>query len=353
VSLTRRGRVVVILVAFVLILGGIGAALAMSGSTDPVSNALRSLAGQKSTTPPPPPPCPLTGLPPAGGKPVPHRPVLAVKVENTTAAYPLAGLDRADIVYEELVEGGITRFMALFQCQDSLRVGPVRSARTTDPRVLRPLNAHPLIAYSGGQLAVVNMVNNDGLIGLTETNAPTAFHRDPARVAPHNLFVNTAAAYAAAGKPGKKQPAPSALFNYSALVPRGKKLRSVSIKFSYSVYADWSWLNGKWTRMYNGAPMKLEDGTPITADNVIIQQVVVTQGTLVDVLGNPSPEVTLLGSGKAWLLRNGELIPGKWSRGTYRKTTTFVTNKGARFVLRPGTTWVELAPKGQPITFTR
>ena len=350
-SLTRRGRVSVTIAIVIALLGVVSVALAMSGSHDPITSALKRITGQSPSAPPT--PCPLTGVAPQGGKGVPRRPVLAVKVENTSAAYPLAGLDKADIVYEELVEGGITRFMAIYQCQDSPRVGPVRSARTTDPHVLRPYDRHALIAYSGGQSAVVNLLNAMGLIGLTETSAPAVFHRDPARAVPHNLFVSTQAAYQAGKKATRKEGAPRSVFTYSSTVPKGKKIRSVTIQFSFSATATWSWSGGHWVRMLDSAPMKLESGTPISADNVIIQQVVVSQGSLVDVLGNPSPEVALVGTGKVWLLRDGEMIAGTWLRNSMTGRTAFKTAKGVRLHLKPGVTWVELMPKGERATFTK
>ena len=92
--------------------------------------------------------------------------------------------------------------------------------------------------------------------------------------------------------------------------------------------------------------MKLEDGAPIATDNVVIQQVRTTQSTLHDVLGYPSPEVAMIGSGKAWVLRNGRLITGRWSRATLRDATTFTTRSGDPIALQPGTAYVELAPTG-------
>ncbi len=352
-SLTRRGRMAVSVVVALALFAGVGAAIAIGGSHNPVAKAFQRLTGNStSASPTPPAPCPLTGAAPKGGGTVPRRPALAVKVENTAAAYPLAGLDKADIVYEELVEGGITRFMAVFQCQDSKRVGPVRSARTTDPGILRQFDKHSPIAYSGGQKAVVNLLNAMGLIGLTETSTPAAFHRDPARAAPHNLFVNTQAAFSAGRKRSSKG-LPSAVFAYSDAPVGGKHVRSVSIQFSFSAFADWSWMGGKWVRMSGGAPMKLEDGTMISASNVLIQQVVVTQGSLVDVLGNHSPEVTLIGTGRAWLLRDGRVIQGVWERAGYGSQTAFVAKGHGRMTLAPGVTWVELSPKGEPVTFKK
>jgi hypothetical protein len=100
--------------------------------------------------------------------------------------------------------------------------------------------------------------------------------------------------------------------------------------------------------------MTLEDGDPIVADNIVIQQVKTTESDITDVAGYPSPEVTVTGSGKAWLLRNGKVITGTWERGSEGDVTTFHTKKGDDFHLEPGTTFVELAPTGMftaPVTF--
>ncbi len=349
-ALTRRGRMALTIGAVVTLVVAVAVGFALSGSKNPVSAAIDRLTGNSTA---PPAPCPLTGLAPRGGKAVPHRPVLAVKVENTSAAYPLAGLDRADVVYEELVEGGITRFMALYQCQDSTRVGPVRSARTTDPGVLVQYGAHPLLAYSGGQLAVVNLVNHSGVIGLTETTAGGALKRDGARVAPHNLFGNTRSLYAAAKRSSKNEGAPDPVFSFGSGVQKGKTVRSAQIEFSSGSTAAWSWSGGRWVRLLDGAPMRLDGGVSVEADNVLIQQVVVVPGKLVDVLGNRSPDVTLTGTGKAWLLRDGKLVTGTWQRTALGDTTVFRTRAGDAFELKPGTTWVALAPKGMPVTFSK
>ena len=351
-ALTRRGKIVVSVTgALVLVTVG-GIALALTGhAPSALQRAVDNVTGQTHT---PAPTCPLTGKPAPGGK-VPNRPVLAVKVENTPDAYPLAGLQNADVVYEELVEGGITRFMALYQCKDAARVGPVRSARTTDPKVLIQYDAHPLIAYSGGQLAVVHAVERAGLVSYDETTGGDAFWRDQERVEPHNLFVSTARLRAkAAGRTAHAGP-PRRLLPFDAHPPAGKHVSTVSMAFSSSVTATWRWdgSSGRWQRMLDGAPMDLDSGQPITATNVVIQQVEVTEGNLVDVLGYHSPEVTLTGEGKAWILRDGVLIAGRWTRPVLGAVTKFVTKGGDVIPLAPGNTWIELVAKGTPPTVTK
>jgi DUF3048 family protein len=351
VALTRRGRVVISVTGALALLMVGGIALALTGHAPSViQRAVDKVTGQEHT---PPPTCPLTGKPAPGGE-VPNRPVIAVKVENTPDAYPLAGLQNADVVYEELVEGGITRFMALYQCKDATRVGPVRSVRTTDPTVLIQYDAHPVIAYSGGALAVVNAVESAGLVIFDETTGGDAFWRDAERVAPHNLFLSTAKLRRqATGRIAHAGP-PRRLLPFDAHVPAGKHVATVSTVFSSSVTATWRWdtSSGRWQRLLDGAPMALDSGQPITAANVVIQQVEVTEGALVDVLGNHSPEVTLTGEGKAWILRDGILIAGRWTRPVMGAVTRFVTKGGDVIPLAPGNTWIELVPTGSRPTVT-
>ena len=354
-SLTRRGRKVLSIAVVVVLLGGGLAAWAWSGHAPALLTGPLGLGS--SSTPPPPPPCPLTGLPPAGGKPVPQRPVAAVKVENTVDAYPLVGLQNADIIYEELVEGGITRFMAVYQCKDAPKVGPVRSARTTDPKILVQFNKRPILGYSGAQLAVTNALKHAGIAAYDETTGGSAFSRAPApRVIPHNLFVSVPKLYARAGT-AAHQPAPKPVFSYGVKVQNpSRKVTSASIPFSTSSVGDWKWnaVAGTWVRQYNGTPMMLESAGPLQVTNVLVQEVVVTPSTtLFDVNHMPSPEVTLVGSGRVWLLRNGRMVQGTWQRtGPYARTT-FTTKKGDVLTLAPGTTFVELMPKGMTPTFAK
>jgi hypothetical protein len=344
-ALTRRGKAFVTGGAIAAIFTvGVGT-LALTGNAPaPIQKLADAVTGQDHS---PPPPCPLTGKVPADGRSVPRRPALAVKVENTSEAYPLAGIGHADIVYEEVVEGGITRFIAVFQCQDAPRVGPVRSARTTDPKVLLQFNRHPLLAFSGGAPKVVNIVRQAGVIEMTEGDPAAAFTRDTSRLVPHNLFTQTKALWAAGRKRAKGEPSPRPVFTYDPTVPKpNKAATSATIVFSGLATADWRWEHGKWVRYVDGSPMALESGGNVAADNIVIQQVKVTQSDITDVAGYPSPEVTVTGTGKAWVLRNGRVIAGTWSRPNESDLTVFTTKGGDRISLKPGTAFVELAPTG-------
>ena len=341
-ALTHRGKALVGVLVVALV--GVGTWAALTGHAGPAQGLANKITGRSPD--PPPPTCPLTGRTLPGDRAAPDRPVLAVKVENTTEAYPLAGLDKADIVYEEVVEGGITRFIALFNCSDAERVGPVRSARTTDPKILKQFSTHPLLAFSGAAPQVLHALDLAKITQLFEGDPADAFTRDSARAAPHNLFAATKPLWAAGKTKRKHEPPPKPAFTYSTDVPAGHRRSSVTVEFSTAAIADWRWQQGHWVRFLNGSPMTLEDGNAITADNIVIQQVQVAPSSILDVTGYPSPEVTLTGTGKAWVMRDGEVIAGTWSRPSEGAVTRFTTKSGKDIALKPGTTFVELAPRG-------
>lgn len=292
--------------------------------------------------PTPPPACPLTGRPAPGGT-IPDRPALAIKVENLPEARPQSGLDRADVVYEEPVEGGITRFIAIFQCHGSDRVGPVRSGRTTDPEVLVQFGA-PAIGYAGGAPPVERAIHRAGLIDVNYDVAAAAYTRDPGRPAPHNLYTTTKALWKAARS---KAGAPDPVFAYAdQIAGKSKRARAVHLPFSsYSdVYWRWSGKDHVWQRFHGTEPHALTDGRQVFAANVVVLQVRVAAGSIIDAAGNPSPEVSMTGSGKAYVFRDGRVIVGTWRRPTLADTTALVARDGTPIALAPGATWVELVP---------
>ena len=292
--------------------------------------------------------CPLTGSKPAAGQ-VPDRPALAVKVENLPAARPQTGLSFADIIYEEPVEASITRFIVVYQCQDASRIEPVRSARLTDPGILVQYG-HPLFGYAGGVQSVIKKVASSGLVDVNYIKAASAYHRDPARPMPHNLYTSTKELYAAGHVSAG---APSPVFTYSKQVPvTAVTAHQVHIPFSpYSdVYWRWSASRFEWLRSYGSVPATYSDGTQMGARNVVIQVVKIVTTGITDVNGVHSPEVISTGSGVAFVLRNGKMIKGTWSRPSSSDVTRFVDAKGDVIPLVPGKTWVELVPQAIHVT---
>ena len=339
-SLTRRGKVTAAAATVVVLALAAVGYFAIFPSRAPAF--VQDAMSRVGLAEPPPPSCPLTGQPAPHGE-VPARPALAIKVENLPDARPQAGLDRADVVYEEPVEGGITRFIVVYQCHDAARVGPVRSGRTTDPKVLVQFG-RPVMGYAGGQAPVVRAIDQAGLIDENYNIAISAYTRDDTRPAPHNLYTSTRSLWKAAKA---TEGAPHPVFSYDPEVAGpSRKARTVHLPFSsYSdVYWTWSRREGAWLRSHGTVPHVLEDGTQVRAANVVVMQVQVRTGPIVDAAGNHSPEVELTGSGKAYVFRDGRMIVGRWERARLKDVTTFVTKAGTEIALAPGVTWVELLP---------
>ncbi len=180
-----------------------------------LQNATRILRHRAALLAQLPPRCPLTGTLAPKGK-APDRPAVAVKVENLPEARPQWGLDKADIVFEEPVEGGITRFIAVFQCQAADRIEPVRSGRLVDPQILEPLG-RILFGYSGAIQPAINEVDSKRslLFDVGADRAGGSYYRDPDRYAPHNLVTSTSALYAAASALGDRdEKGPTPIFAY-------------------------------------------------------------------------------------------------------------------------------------------
>lgn len=348
-TLTRRGRWTAALTGVALVAAVVLGYLVLTGRAPAFIQ--RAAAGVGIGDPSSPPMCPLTGRPAPHGA-IPDRPVLGIKVENLPEARPQAGLQNADIVYEEPVEGGITRFIVLYQCHDAARVGPVRSGRITDAGVLVQFGK-PLIGYAGGANKVVKAIDRAGLVDVNYIDAARAYSRDPNRPAPHNLYTTTKRLYTA-GKSTAGPPAP--VFTYSRELPdRSRRVGSLHLDFSQSsdVYWNWNKPKGRWYRFHGDVPHKLEGGVQVSAANVVVQVVKVQTGSIIDTAGNPSPEVTLTGGGKAYVLRDGRMIVGRWERGSLDAVTKFYDKAGNQIALAPGTTWVELLPASVKVETTK
>ena len=344
-NFTRRGKVIATITVVAVVSGAGVAALALAGHAPAaIQKAFDAVTG---TSPSPPPPiCPLTGKLGPGGR-IPRRPALAIKVENAPEARPQTGLDRADIVFEEPVEGGLTRFIAVYQCSEASRVGPVRSGRMEDPDVLVQFG-HPVMGFAGGAPPVRHAIDRSGVVDVNYIVAAKAYVRDPNRPAPHNLYTTTADLWKAGAKASKRrEKAPKPIFSYVSEIG-GRSRRVARVHLDFSSYADvyWNWdaKHGVWLRSHGTVPHTLTDGNQVSATNVVVMQVKVGVGGIVDAAGNPSPKLTLTGQGKAYVFRNGRMIVGRWRRPSLKDVTTFVTRSGDAIGLAPGTTWVELLP---------
>lgn len=286
---------------------------------------------------------PLTGI---ATRRAPDHAALAVKIDNVDGARPQTAVDRADIVYEEMVEGRLTRLVAVFHSDVPPVVGPIRSVRTTDFHVLDQLGT-PLLAASGanpGVLALVQGADRAGsLVNVNAVRVGSAYFRSSAKRAPHNLFAWVTTLYQAAGGRGGLPPQ---LFTYRrpGVGPSGGRASAgVDISFGLAdIGFRWSATARAWLRTQNGSAHVMADGTRLAPENVVVLQV--PYG--VSSVDAQSPEAHTVGSGPAWVLTGGRVIAGTWSRARSTDPIALTDGDGDPIALTRGQTFVELAPPG-------
>ena len=292
----------------------------------------------------PPPTCPLSGEEPRQ-KALLDRPAVAIKVENAAVAYPLSGLEKAEVVYEELVEGGATRFMAIYHCSDSNQVGPVRSAREIDPTIMTPTTR--ILGFSGANDPVLKALDEAEIVQVTETVAGDAMRRVPRAglTSEHTLYASTPKIR----KVGQKKfddPPPGESYESGELPGGAKKAGSIEITFSSATTINYKFTGGSYLRSQNGAAFETESGAQVAVDNVLIEEhEVALSKKIVDVAGNPSVVLAdQTGSGRAVLFRDGRAVVGRWSRESLEAPVTFETKQGDRMLFAQGSIWIHLVP---------
>jgi len=346
---TRR-LIAVLAIALAAACGGGGKNVASETTAESTSSTTSTTVA--TTTPPPPPTAPLTGLPidPA----LVNRVALVVKIDNgEPKSRPQQGLNQADLVYEEMVEGTVTRFAAVFQSQNAVnRVIPVRSARTTDIALFTPLN-YPLYAWSGANRDFKVIIRDAPMIDVGYDAASDLYHRDHDRPAPSNLYTTTEELFSLA--PGDSVP-PPALFQYRAATeptPAGAQpVSRVHVSFgggAGSAPVDWGWdpASGTWLRWQRGTAHVDETGQQIAPRNVVIEFCGYHDTGYVDTSGSVVFEADTVGEGDVWVLTNGVLVVGHWSKPSNEAVTTYTDLAGAPIKLTPGQTWVQLPWQGR------
>jgi hypothetical protein len=294
---------------------------------------------------PPPPTCPLTGAPRHKGEVI-KRPALAVKIDNVSDALPQSGVNNSDVVVEELVEGGLTRLMAIFQCDAAKVVGPIRSLRISDADLLALLHGS-VLGYSGANPKdMPPVVAHSDAVLISQDANPQYFYRSSAHIAPHNVYSSTTRLVHAGVARRKSLAAPKPLFSYGAIDPAAKRAHHVSVTWP-AASASWRWANNQWLRTQNGAEDRQADGKQLSATNVVVMSVNIASTGLHDVLGTPSPEDVTVGHNPVWVFRDGKMITGTWQRKSIAAGWTYRDKHGHIINLAPGRTWVELLPTGR------
>ncbi|MEU8972225.1 DUF3048 domain-containing protein [Streptomyces monashensis] len=272
---------------------------------------------------------------------VPAGSPLAVKIDNAPAARPQTGLDEADVVYAEQVEGGLSRLMAVYASRLPRVVGPVRSARESDLELLRQFG-RPTLAFSGAQHRLLPLIGRAPLRAQSPDRAPGAYYRGADRPAPHNLYLRpdrllpTAPGTAALGTGFRYGPAPAA----GGIPTASRTVRYPAARFTFT----WSAARGRWLVAMDGRTTVTTAGTPVAPATVVVQYVRIRTSDYHDKLGNHTPYTQTVGSGRAEVLRDGRSFPASWSRPAATGGTAFTAANGGPLTFAAGQVWVVFAP---------
>jgi Protein of unknown function (DUF3048) N-terminal domain/Protein of unknown function (DUF3048) C-terminal domain len=325
--LSSPRAIVATLAAATLLLAGCS-----GGDDDPAPSASASSEPTSSETteaPPEPTYWPLTGLERKGD--APRHPVVVTKVDNTSSSAPQVGLGSADLVVEELVEGGYTRLAAFYYSKVPAAIGPVRSMRASDIGIVPP---GATVVTSGAAPVTINRINGAGIPWITEGAA--GVYRETSRSAPYNLFAKL-------GDISKRlkaedEPPPYLPWGDEADLPKGAKASTLTADFG-AHSTSWQFQQGGYVNTDSYAA----EGDQFPADSVLVLRVRVGDAGYRDPAGYPVPETKFEGKGAALLFHDGRVVKGTWTKDGLTGAIELST-KGGDLTVPAGHVWVELVP---------
>lgn len=317
------------------------------------SSSTTTTSTTTTTTTVPGTPAPLNGLP-VEDETLLERRVVAVKIDNHPNARPQSGIQEADAVYEMLVEGGLTRFIALFHQSDSGYLGPIRSGRPTDPTLLRYLGA--VFQISGAQDWVTSRIVGAGVSLLGEGSST---FRTSNRSAPHNLYGATESMRELSDSRQYANDPPQAMFEFGP-EPTEPTEEATEITLDWS--ADWAsvvwqWDGERYLRFLGDSPSRwidIEGGQEqIAADTlVVLEAAAYTASPPQGVAGQAVPAFETVGTNTAYVFHDGGVVEATWTRTSIEERFELTLDDGTSVVLPPGKPWISVFPAGRPITWS-
>jgi hypothetical protein len=303
--------------------------------------------GSSSHTPSAPSSAPPPAVNPLTGETPSDNPVVAVKIEDTALGRPQVGVDKADIVYVEQVEGGLTRLMAVFN-STLPTVEPVRSTRPSDPELALQFG-HIIFVASGGSPAGIAPLDKSPLRAVINDRGGPGFNRDPNRSAPENLRASLARI--AAKIKGPKAKSIGLVWSTRLTAAPTRPGRSVGTRVGGTpVNFKWNQKLRRYERVIDGQVQHAGDGNVVATPNVIVQFCHINvYAKDRDVLGNPAQYTHTIGHGRAVVFRNGRRIEGTWSRQAVGDGTTLSSTDGKAITLAPGGAWFVLVATNAPL----
>lgn len=319
------------------------AAVGNTNAPAPTTQAVTTRAAVAANT------CPFTGLPLKGVNLAQRRPLL-IKIGNSPPERPQAGLAQADVVVEHLTEGAITRFSAIFYCTDAASIGPIRSARLIDLELVPMFGA--IFAHVGGSEPVRQIIAQSDIAqaDFDDYGRAPIFREVEGRNRPFNRYTSTQEMYALAAKQNLITGEPVPAFNFSASIPAGGHSgNSVMVPYRANL-SDAAFAYDAASQLYKrsvGATphVDADSNQQLTAANVIVLYAPHETTTIVeDSLGSRSIKITVSGTGRATILREGQAYDVVWTNNDPHSLWQFTNANGQTVDLKPGNTWIEVAP---------
>ncbi len=291
---------------------------------------------------------PYTGTPVDEVFPVPF----CILIENHPSARPQSGLAAAELVYEVPVEGGYTRFLAIYASPHAGEIGPVRSSRPYFAHLIKEHGG--IMAHCGYSIHTEEVLKKIKLKYIDERFNPPYYRREKSRKMPHNLYTTLEKLLQGAEDKGflnDQEKTIQPLFGFSdpSDLKEGEWARKIEIKFSSTDCVEYRWNapnSNSYTRYLNGKlflDADTEEG--ITVDNILVQFVRTRTFT-----SEGHQDITLVGEGKGFLFSGGIVEEINWKKDDERSRTVFRGENG-EFILSPGKTWIHLVPQGSKVSW--
>lgn len=281
-------------------------------------------------------------------------PVLAVKIDDTKSARPQIGIEEADLVYIEQVEGGLTRLAAIFSSQIPSNIGPVRSARISDIDILAQFGK-VIFAYSGAQRAMLSVISNANLNDYgAQRSSPIIYTRDETRPSPYNMVLRGDLLLEKV-KSDNREVAESKPIGWEfGQTPKGGAvIDSVQISWPASKYEiTWSKTEKRWVFSNYGVPNFTANGEQLGASTFVIQNVQISDSIYRGSDGSFTPLSETIGSGTGYILRDARAFKANWSRVSSESGTIWTLADGSEINFAAGAIWIALTDRKPDFVLT-
>lgn len=281
-------------------------------------------------------------------------PILVVKIDDTSLARPQIGLEDADVVYIEQVEGGLTRLAAIFSSVIPQNIGPVRSARISDIDILSQYGK-VIFAYSGAQRAMLTIIANSNLWDYgAQRSSPTIYTREETRPSPYDMVLRADLLLEKA-KADEREIAlsKSVGWSFGEAAVGGVAIDSVAVQWPASKYeATWSRAEKRWLLSNGGVANFAASGKQLGPTTFVIQSVEISDSIYRSADGSYTPLSETVGTGTGYILRDGRSFKANWSRPAAESGTTWTLADGSEIKFAPGSIWVALTDRKPDFTLT-